>query len=157
MFGVCHWRMQRRLWRRSPKHWGDAIERRRWETRMSVSILVKHPEMAAQLDRLLPLDPCQLRVPIIVKPRGASPQLVGTAFDYALLFELQRRFGSMPHRPWVAQRALEEIRERTEKLRRIQARMELSAYERLLARADLRVRNARIFVKKHLKRRTLTH
>jgi hypothetical protein len=76
---------------------------------MSVKSLIAVPEVRARLDEILPdfakLPSLALRVP----PRTSRYALVGTAFDYALRFELQRRNRHAVVREWVAERALERI------------------------------------------------
>lgn len=58
------------------------------------------------------------RIPIKVEPRSQRFPLVGTAFDYLLRFEIQRRVPHAVSSEWVAQYAQERV-ERPELARRI--------------------------------------
>jgi hypothetical protein len=68
-------------------------------------------DVAAQLDAVIPPFPRQLRVPICVKCSSARPRLIGTAFDYALRFELQLRNRCASDGAWVAEHALHLLAE----------------------------------------------
>lgn len=64
--------------------------------------------LATVRERLRPLRPQGRRnLPIQLKmpPRSARYSLIGTAFDYLLRFELQRRRTNVVARPWVAEGA----------------------------------------------------
>jgi hypothetical protein len=126
---------------------------------MSVTTLIKNPDVYAQLDELLPrLAPTPSRTAVVPLPPGVYPQRSGTAFDYALRFELARRQGAAKGRRWVAEESVESLSdilmfgerpirgdEGTDAL--------LADPERTLRRARRRVANARVFLRKHVARR----
>jgi hypothetical protein len=58
---------------------------------MSLTIFIKLPEVKAKLKPLRPKLPRKINVPLRVESRSPRYMLVGTAFDYLLRFELQRR------------------------------------------------------------------
>src|SRR5262249_7285446 len=58
---------------------------------MSPSRFFKIPEVVAKFKPLRPKLSRQISAPLKVPPRTANYMLVGTAFDYLLRFELQRR------------------------------------------------------------------
>ena len=71
---------------------------------MSASQLIKMPEMAARLKPLRPALPRKIGAPLKVAPRTMNDySLVGTAFDYLLRFEIERRAPYAKSRPWVAE------------------------------------------------------
>ena len=69
---------------------------------MSLIGFFNFPEVNARLKPLRPKTPRTLKVPLRVQPQGKAPQLLGTAFDYLLRFELQRRAPHAVARGWVA-------------------------------------------------------
>lgn len=75
---------------------------------MSVRSLIADPEVRERLDAILP--PISKPAPLLsVPPRTNRYGLVGTAFDYALRFELGRRNPHAVSRPWVAEGAVERL------------------------------------------------
>ena len=76
---------------------------------MSLTTFIRAPEVAAQMR---PLVPCASRVipePLRVPPRTTHFSVVGTAFDYLLRFEIQRRAPHASPRRWVADLAVEHL------------------------------------------------
>jgi len=73
---------------------------------MSLSDFVDLPEIRALLEPLLPREPIQLRRPLRVPAARNSGGLVGTAFDYAVRFELQRRHPRAHAKRWLAELSL---------------------------------------------------
>ena len=78
---------------------------------MSLTSFLKDPEVLARLAPLRPALPRKLAVPLLVEPRTRRWTLVGTAFDYLLRFEVQRRADRVAGRHWVAELAPEMLRE----------------------------------------------
>lgn len=76
---------------------------------MSLTSFVNLPEVKAKLKPLRPKLPRKLNIPIKVPPRSEHYMLVGTAFDYLLRFELQRRAPHAICERWVAEYAPELI------------------------------------------------
>lgn len=76
---------------------------------MSLTSFVSMPEVKAKLKPLRPKLPRILGVPLKVAPRSKRYMLVGTAFDYLLRFELQRRAPHAISGGWVAEYAPEII------------------------------------------------
>jgi|SRR5882724_8531034 len=76
---------------------------------MSLSDFVDLPEIRALLEPLLPREPIQLRRPLRVPAARNSGGLVGTAFDYAVRFELQRRHPRAHAKRWLAELSLELV------------------------------------------------
>jgi hypothetical protein len=76
---------------------------------MSLTSFVGMPDVKARLKLLRPKLPRKLSAPLKVEPRSKRYMLVGTAFDYLLRFELQRRAPHAISRAWVAEDAPEMI------------------------------------------------
>jgi hypothetical protein len=78
---------------------------------MSIKIFIRRPEVGPLLKALLPTfpRPRKISVPLRVEPRTKHYALVGTAFDYLLRFELQRRAPHAKTRKWAAEYALKII------------------------------------------------
>lgn len=72
---------------------------------MSLTRFVGMAEVRARLKPLHPKQPRRLSVPVKVEPRSKHSMLVGTAFDYLLRFELQRRVPTAITAAWVAEYA----------------------------------------------------
>jgi hypothetical protein len=70
---------------------------------MSLRSFVKRPDVRAKLKPLRPKPPRTIGVPVKVQPRSNCYALVGTAFDYLLRFELQRRAPHSVAERWVAE------------------------------------------------------
>lgn len=73
---------------------------------MSVTSLLKLPDVCEQLDRIVPPVPKRISASLVAPPVTSSYALVGTAFDYALRFELERRYPHVRAELWVAETAL---------------------------------------------------
>ena len=69
---------------------------------MSLTSLIKKPDVREQLKQLRPKKPRKITEKLKVKPRTKNYMLVGTAFDYFLRFELQRRAPHAVADRWVA-------------------------------------------------------
>jgi hypothetical protein len=78
---------------------------------MSVKSLIAAPEVRERLDEIRPPIARLPSLPLLVPPRTAHYSLVGTAFDYALRFELQRRNPHAIASLWVAEGAVARIPE----------------------------------------------
>lgn len=66
---------------------------------------VRKPDVAARLKPLRPPPPRRIPGEIQVRPRTKHYALIGSAFDYLLRFELQRRAPHATGGKWVAERA----------------------------------------------------
>lgn len=64
---------------------------------MSLTRFLKMPDVAAKTMVLRPKLPRKIPAALQVEPRSARHMMVGTAFDYLLRFEIQRR-AVMPFR-----------------------------------------------------------
>ena len=73
---------------------------------MSLTTFVDQDEVAARLRAFVPDMPRTFSIPIKVEPRTTNYSRVGTAFDYLLRFEIQRRAPYAQARSWVAESAL---------------------------------------------------
>ncbi len=82
---------------------------------MSVRSLIAVPEVQERLGGILPPLAKLPNLALRVSPRTARYGLVGTAFDYALRFELLRRNPHAVTRSWVAEGAVERIAEAAER------------------------------------------
>ncbi len=80
---------------------------------MSLTSFIALQDVRAKLKTLRPKFTRKLKMPISVQPRSTRYQLVGTAFDYMLRFELQRRAPYAVSREWVAEQAPEIIWRKT--------------------------------------------
>jgi len=76
---------------------------------MSLTSFVGMPDVRAKLKPLRPKLSRKLSAPLRVEPRSKRYMLVGTAFDYLLRFELQRRAPHAISERWVAEYAPELI------------------------------------------------
>lgn len=76
---------------------------------MSLTSFVSMSEVKAKLKPLRPKLSRKLNVPLKVEPRSKRYTLVGTAFDYLLRFELQRRAPHAVSERWIAEYAPEII------------------------------------------------
>lgn len=81
---------------------------------MSLTSFVGMPDVKAKLKPLRPKLPRKLSAPLKVEPRSKRYMLVGTAFDYLLRFELQRRAPHAISERWVAESAPEIIWRKTD-------------------------------------------
>jgi hypothetical protein len=76
---------------------------------MSLTSFVGLLEVKAKLKPLRPKLPRKLSAPLKIEPRSKRYMLLGTAFDYLLRFELQRRAPHAISETWVAEHAPEII------------------------------------------------
>ncbi|MCS6925557.1 MAG: hypothetical protein NZ578_06605 [Candidatus Binatia bacterium] len=76
---------------------------------MSLPSFVSMPDVKAKLKPIRPKLPRKLHTPLKVAPRRKRYTLVGTAFDYLLRFELQRRAPHAISEAWAAEYAPEII------------------------------------------------
>lgn len=127
---------------------------------MSITNLLSSPTIRTALDPLVDVTRTQiqfhfpLRVPL---GRKGVASLLGTAFDYGFRFLLQRLNPHANTRSWVAERAAEQLSIYcTDTLDDHRMPIWEHAYTRMARRAAVRVRNARIFLRKHLKRRKIS-
>jgi hypothetical protein len=81
---------------------------------MSLTSFVAMPDVTAKVKPLRPKLPLKLSTPLKVEPRSKRYALVGTAFDYLLRFELQRRAPHAISERWVAEYAPEVIWRKTD-------------------------------------------
>jgi hypothetical protein len=72
---------------------------------MSLKRFLELPDVRAAVKPLRPPPPRKIDEPIQAEPRSARHTLVGTAFDYLLRFELQRRAPHAVAEEWVAETA----------------------------------------------------
>ncbi len=72
---------------------------------MSLYDFFRRSDVVERLKPFQPSRPTGTRPVLIVPYPGATPQQVGTAFDYLLRFDLQRRRPEAEDREWVAERA----------------------------------------------------
>jgi hypothetical protein len=70
---------------------------------MSLTMFVSRPEVVAKFRPLRPKLPRTINAALKVAPRTKRHSLVGTAFDYLLRFEIQRRAPHAISRPWIAE------------------------------------------------------
>lgn len=131
---------------------------------MSVSNLIQRKDVNDVLDQIIPpYDRAQRAV--LRVPCGSSPQLIGTAFDYALRLDVQRRCPDARNRKWIAESAVHYVESRLARLEAtrgtglVRARGEPTSSRqwpelgRIAGRARRRVENAKIFLRKHVRRR----
>ena len=76
---------------------------------MSVISLLKDEDVRRELSKLLPPTTRRIAAPLLAPPLTRAYGLVGTAFDYAARFELQRRCPHARTESWVAKGALARL------------------------------------------------
>lgn len=76
---------------------------------MSVTSLLNDPKIRELIDAITPTYEKIIPVPMRIRPRTQYPALMGTAFDYALRFELARRHKQATNRRWIAEEALDVL------------------------------------------------
>ena len=74
---------------------------------MSITSFVKEKDVRAIVKVMRPPPPRKLGVPLIVPPRSDRQSVIGTAFDYLLRFELERRAPWAIAEKWIAALAVE--------------------------------------------------
>jgi hypothetical protein len=82
---------------------------------MSLTSFLDMPEVAAKVKPLRPKLSRKIAVPIKAEPRSNRYTMVGTAFDYLLRFELQRRAPHAVAEGWVAEYAPDMLWKQFEK------------------------------------------
>src|SRR4051794_1274599 len=70
---------------------------------MSLTSFLDLPDAKAAMRPLRPETRRQIDVPLRVEPRSNRYDMIGTAFDYLLRFELQRRAPHVVTERWVAE------------------------------------------------------
>lgn len=76
---------------------------------MSLTTFVKTPEVRSRVGQIRPNIPRKISAPLLVPSRSKRYLLVGTAFDYLLRFEIQRRTPHALQRRWLAEEAVDKI------------------------------------------------
>jgi len=79
---------------------------------MGVTRWILQKEVRTQLDRIIPKYRRTQRVFLRVDAGVSNAALTGMAFDYAVRFELQRRYGAQEERRWTAEKALARLTRR---------------------------------------------
>jgi hypothetical protein len=77
---------------------------------MSLTSFVEDPDVKAMIRQFRPKLSRRIPAQLLVPPRSNRYSLVGTAFDYLLRFEIQRRASHAVVRPWVAEEVPEILR-----------------------------------------------
>lgn len=72
---------------------------------MSLTSRLKDPKVRRAIDPLVPKTVGRLDVATLVPPHSKRYGLIGTAFDYALRFEIRRQADTVDARSWVAETA----------------------------------------------------
>src|SRR5436309_627677 len=80
---------------------------------MSLTSFLKLADVKTKVALLRPKGQRRIPVPVKASPRTKRPPLVGTAFDYLLRFELQRRAPHAVAYPWIAEQVPDLIHRRT--------------------------------------------
>src|SRR5262245_9435099 len=70
---------------------------------MSLTRFLERPEVVAKVKPLRPKLSRTIAAPLRAQPRSSRYPMVGTAFDYLLRFELQRRAPHAVAESWVAE------------------------------------------------------
>jgi hypothetical protein len=123
---------------------------------MSVSSLIKLSEVRARLDLLVPRGsyqcsmPYRIQVPVKTKVHSS---IIGTAYDYALRFELARISNNVKHSSWIAEKSIEILKHRLNmyKTKGYAAIDELDQYAPEMI---YRVASARSFFERHRQKKT---
>jgi hypothetical protein len=76
---------------------------------MSLTSFLDMPEVAAKVKPLRPKLPRKIAAPLSAEPRSNRYTMIGTAFDYLLRFELQRRAPHAVGERWIAEYALDRL------------------------------------------------
>jgi hypothetical protein len=74
---------------------------------MSLTSFINQKDVRAILKVIRPPPPRKLGIPLIVPRRSDRQSLIGTAFDYLLRFEIERRAAHALARRWIAEFAAE--------------------------------------------------
>lgn len=83
---------------------------------MSLTTLINTPEVRKRFRDIQPPRTLNLNDRLLVPPRSARYATIGTAMDYLLRFEIERRVPSIKSDPWVAEVAVEYFCERVDRL-----------------------------------------
>ena len=81
---------------------------------MSLTHFLEMSDVTARLKALRPKVPHNIGAPLQVEPRSNRYTMVGTAFDYLLRFELQRRAPYAVSERWVAESASDMLWKETD-------------------------------------------
>jgi hypothetical protein len=81
---------------------------------MSLTHFLEMPDVTARLKTLRPKVPRKISAPLQVEPRSNRSSMVGTAFDYLLRFELQRRAPHAVAQTWIAESAADTLWKKTD-------------------------------------------
>jgi hypothetical protein len=81
---------------------------------VSLTSFVKKPEVRSKLAHIRPKISLKISAPLQVPSRSKRYSLVGTAFDYLLRFEIQRRAPFALTRPWIAEKAADIVYRQTD-------------------------------------------
>jgi len=77
---------------------------------MSLTSFVKMPDVSEKIKPFRSTLPRKITAALQVEPRSESYAMVGTAFDYLLRFELQRRAPHAITKEWIAELGLDRLR-----------------------------------------------
>lgn len=69
---------------------------------MSLTSFLDLPEVVAKVKPLRPKPPRKIDAPLRAQPRSNRYTMIGTAFDYLLRFELQRRAPHAVVSRWIS-------------------------------------------------------
>lgn len=133
---------------------------------MSVSELIERKDVREALDLIIPPYRRAQQASIQVPPPARGHSLIGTAFDYALRLELQRRCPHARGKAWIAEASVQQVERRLVLLTAARTAggegivfssngepISYRQLRRIAARGRRRVENARIFARKHAARR----
>jgi hypothetical protein len=76
---------------------------------MSLTDFLSQSHVKKQLRVLRPKFPRRFESQLFVPPRSDRHTIIGTAFDYLLRFELERRMPRAVRRPWIAWKVVEKM------------------------------------------------
>lgn len=105
----------------SKESWPPTSSRQWGDNRVSLtSILKGHPDIARRLAALVKMSaiPAAISEPPRAPPRTKNYPLVGTAFDYLLRFEIERRCPDARTQPWVAEESIRMLAQVADAARR---------------------------------------
>jgi hypothetical protein len=127
---------------------------------MSVVDLIRMREVREALDPLVDLTRPKRTYPFPLLVPSSDPKLaslIGTAFDYSVRFLLNRHNPSARTGTWIAELSAKQLRDFATRMSKYEKLPEewIRPMIRTAERAEFRVRNARTFLRKHLKRRKL--
>jgi hypothetical protein len=82
---------------------------------MSLTSFLGMPEVVAKIKPLRPRLPRKIAAPLRAEPQSKRYPMIGTAFDYLLRFELQRRAPHAVGERWIAEEAPDMLWKQNEK------------------------------------------